>query len=73
MSCVQALEQEPPANPELPIILVAAAALIDADGRVLIAQRRSAGDLSKVNQPRACHTCKAQQASPILLFGSRTA
>lgn len=39
MGCVQALEQEPPANPELPIILVAAAALIDADGRVLIAQR----------------------------------
>lgn len=39
MGCLKALESAPPVQPDLPIVLVAAAALIDADGRVLIAQR----------------------------------
>ncbi len=37
--CQDALEQPPPPKPDLPIVWVAAAALIDGDGRVLIAQR----------------------------------
>ena len=39
MHCKDALEQPKPEAPDLPIILVAAAALVDTDGRVLIAQR----------------------------------
>ena len=39
MSCDAALELPRPENPDLPIVLVTAAALLDADGRVLIAQR----------------------------------
>lgn len=38
-ACAEALEQPPPPKPNLPIVLVAAAALIDRDGRILIAQR----------------------------------
>lgn len=39
MHCEDALDQPRPNAPDLPILLVAAAALIDKDGRVLIAQR----------------------------------
>lgn len=39
MNCADALELPPPPPTDLPIILVAAAALIDRDGRILIAQR----------------------------------
>lgn len=39
MSCEEALSRPKPAPSGLPVILVAAAALLDADGRVLIAQR----------------------------------
>lgn len=39
MNCDEALKQPRPDKPDLPIVLVAAAALVDADGRVLIAQR----------------------------------
>ena len=39
MSCAKALEKAPPPSPDLPVVLVAAAALFDADGRILIAQR----------------------------------
>lgn len=39
MSCAEALEKPRPESPNLPIVLVAAAALVDKDGRVLIAQR----------------------------------
>lgn len=39
MNCAEALEQPKPEMPDLPIVLVAAAALVDQDGRVLIAQR----------------------------------
>tara|TARA_Y100000590_G_scaffold467194_1_gene645294 strand:+ start:92004 stop:92447 length:444 start_codon:yes stop_codon:yes gene_type:complete len=39
MSCAEALEQPPPPPPNLPIVWVAAAALIDRDQRILIAQR----------------------------------
>lgn len=38
-SCEQALDEPRPALPALPIVHVAAAALVDADRRVLIAQR----------------------------------
>lgn len=38
-SCEDALDQPRPEKPDLPIILVAAVALIDSDGRILIAQR----------------------------------
>lgn len=38
-SCAEALENPPPSAPHLPVVLVAAAALIDRDGRVLLAQR----------------------------------
>ena len=38
-ACADALAQAPPEKPNLPLILVAAVALIDRDGRVLIAQR----------------------------------
>jgi 8-oxo-dGTP diphosphatase len=40
MNCAEALEQpKPETPPDLPVVLVSAAALVDADGRVLIAQR----------------------------------
>jgi 8-oxo-dGTP diphosphatase len=39
MSCEDALEKPKPATENLPVVLVAAAALIDPDGRVLIARR----------------------------------
>ncbi len=39
IGCEQALELPPPECPQKPVVLVAAAALIDTDGRVLIAQR----------------------------------
>lgn len=40
MSCIEALQQPRSTTPPgLPIVLVAAAALVDADGHVLIAQR----------------------------------
>ena len=39
MNCKDALELPRPEHPGLPIILVAAVALIDRDGRILIAQR----------------------------------
>lgn len=38
-NCAEALENPPPPAPNLPVVLVAAAALIDPQGRVLIAQR----------------------------------
>lgn len=38
-SCEQALEEPAPAPPGLPLLHVAAAALIDRDGRILLAQR----------------------------------
>lgn len=37
--CEEALDQPRPSNPDLPIVLVAAAALLDSNGCVLIAQR----------------------------------
>jgi 8-oxo-dGTP diphosphatase len=39
VSCEQALEYPPPPPSGLPMVLVAAALLIDKDGRVLVAQR----------------------------------
>jgi 8-oxo-dGTP diphosphatase len=39
MNCAEALEQPRPESNNLPIVLVAAAALVDPDNRVLIAQR----------------------------------
>ncbi len=39
MNCAEALDLPVPAMPEKPVLLVVAAALIDADGRVLLAQR----------------------------------
>ena len=39
MRCAEALEHPPPPKPDMPIIWVAAAALIDSDNRILIAQR----------------------------------
>jgi len=39
MKCENALKQPRPAPPDLPVVLVAAAALINKDGEVLIAQR----------------------------------
>ena len=39
MNCDEALKQPRPAAPDLPIMLVAAAALINQNGEVLIAQR----------------------------------
>lgn len=40
MNCLEALEKPRPVTPAgLPLLLVAAAALIDKDGRVLVAQR----------------------------------
>lgn len=38
-ACAKALEEPRPEAPTLPIILVSAVALVDGDGRVLIAQR----------------------------------
>ncbi len=47
MNCREALEQPKPENPPaLPIVLVAAAALIDEQGRVLIAQRPEGKSMS---------------------------
>ena len=39
ISCRDALDLPPPPCPQRPILLVAAAALVDEDGRVLVAQR----------------------------------
>ncbi len=39
MNCAEALELPKPAAPDIPVVFVAAAALIDRDGRILIAQR----------------------------------
>jgi 8-oxo-dGTP diphosphatase len=39
VSCEQALEYPPPPPSGLPMVLVAAALLIDKDGRILVAQR----------------------------------
>ncbi len=39
MRCSEALEHPPPPLPGLPLIMVAAVALIDRDGRILLAQR----------------------------------
>lgn len=39
MSCAEALKNPPPPAPDLPIVLVAAAALINENNEVLIAQR----------------------------------
>ena len=39
MSCAEALAKPTPESPSLPIVLVAAVALIDSDGCVLLAQR----------------------------------
>lgn len=39
MNCSDALNKPKPTSPDLPIILVAAAALVDSDGRILLAQR----------------------------------
>lgn len=39
VGCAEALDLPRPSYPERPIVLVAAAAIIDADGRVLVAQR----------------------------------
>lgn len=37
--CSDALDLPKPADPGLPVVLVAAAALVDSDGRILLAQR----------------------------------
>lgn len=42
MSCEAALAQPKPSAPGLPLLLVAAAALIDSDGRVLLAEHTKA-------------------------------
>lgn len=39
LPCHAALEEPAPVSPNLPIVLVAAACLVDADGRILLAQR----------------------------------
>ncbi len=39
IGCAEALELPPPDCPQKPVVFVAAAAIIDADGRILIAQR----------------------------------
>lgn len=39
MSCREAIKNPKPEMPDLPVVLVAAAALIDKQGRVLLAQR----------------------------------
>ena len=39
IGCAEALDLPPPQCEQKPIVLVAAAALIDADGRILLAQR----------------------------------
>ena len=39
VGCAEALEMPPPDCPRKPVVFVAAAALVDPDGRVLIAQR----------------------------------
>ncbi len=46
MNCSEALDLPPPPRPNIPVILVAAAALIDRDGRVLIAQRPEAKSMA---------------------------
>jgi len=46
IGCEQALELPPPACPAKKIVLVAAAALIDRDGRVLVAQRPPGKDMA---------------------------
>lgn len=37
--CSDALDLPKPQNPDLPVVLVAAVALLDSDGRILLAQR----------------------------------
>lgn len=37
--CSEALENPKPAHPDLPVVLVAAVALVDPDGRILLARR----------------------------------
>lgn len=39
IGCAEALELPPPTCPQKKVVLVAAAAIIDADGRILMAQR----------------------------------
>lgn len=39
IGCAEAIELPPPECPQKPVVFVAAAAILDADGRVLIAQR----------------------------------
>ena len=39
MGCAEALDLPPPSAAGLPVVLVAAAALVDTDGRVLLARR----------------------------------
>lgn len=39
IGCAEALELPPPTCPQKPVVFVVAAAVLDADGRVLIAQR----------------------------------
>lgn len=39
MSCEEALTLPRPVPPDVPVVFVAAAALVDADGRILLAQR----------------------------------
>ncbi len=44
--CLKALEEPRPESPDKPVVLVSAAALIDVDGRVLIAQRPQGKDMA---------------------------
>jgi len=46
VNCEQALELPPPECPKLPVVFVVAAALIDKDSRVLIAQRPEGKDMA---------------------------
>lgn len=39
IGCEEALDLPPPECPQKPVVFVAAAALVDADGRILLAQR----------------------------------
>lgn len=38
-NCSEALDKPKPPAPDIPVVLVAAVALVDADGRILLAQR----------------------------------
>ncbi len=46
IGCAQALELPPPACPQKPVILVAAAAILDSDSRILIARRPPGKDMA---------------------------